>query len=144
MIGGLTSSYPVLMTADVAAATLFYREHFGYEPTFEAEWYVSLACGSHELGLLDPTHPTIPDGYRGRAASGVLLNLEVEDVDAVHAALSGRPGIEVVLPLRTEDFGQRHFILAGPDGVLVDVITPIAPQGEYVDQFVTPTAGETA
>lgn len=40
-----------------------------------------------------------------------------------------------MLPLRSEAFGQRHFIAAGPDGVLVDVITPIPPTGEFVDAF---------
>lgn len=140
--GELTSSYPVLMTADVAAATAFYREQFGFEVTFEADWYVSLASGRHELALLDPAHPTIPEGYRGRTAAGVLLNLEVDDVDAVHEKLAGRPGIDIVLPLRSEEFGQRHFIVAGPDGVLVDVITPIAPEGAYVDQFVAPSPDE--
>lgn len=131
----LTSSYPVLMSADVPAAAAFYREHLGFETTFEAEWYVSLVREGHELALLDPTHPTIPEGYRGRTATGVLLNLEVDDVDAVHAELAGRPGIEIALPLRSEDFGQRHFVVAAPDGVLVDIITPIEAVGEYRDQF---------
>lgn len=132
----VTSSYPVLMSDDVPAAATFYRDVFGFETTFEADWYVSLRHGTFELALLDPTHPTIPAGFRGSPARGVLLNLEVTDVDAVHADLSGRAGIEVVLPLRTEDFGQRHFIVAGPDRVLIDVITPIEPRGEYVDRFV--------
>lgn len=127
----LTSSYPVLMSDDVPAAARFYVEHFGFETTFTSDWYVSLAHGSFELAVLDPSHPTIPEAYRGTAATGVLLNLEVDDVDAVHSALAGRPGIEIVLPLRSEDFGQRHFIVAGPDRVLVDVITPIPMEGAF-------------
>lgn len=137
----LTSVYPVLMSRDVAAAAAFYRDILGFEITFEADWYVSLRQGLWELALLDPDHPTIPDGYRGSPAAGVLLNLEVADVDAVYQDLTGR-GFEIALPLRSEDFGQRHFILRGPDGVLIDVITPIPPQGEYVEQFAdsaTPT-----
>jgi uncharacterized glyoxalase superfamily protein PhnB len=133
----LTSSYPVLLSGDVRAAAAFYRDVFGFGTTFESSWYVSLSHGGSELALLDPGHETIPEGFRGSAAAGVLLNLEVDDVDAVYADLSGRPDVEVVLPLRSEDFGQRHFILAGPDRVLVDVITPIAPQGAYTDAFAT-------
>ena len=136
----LTSLYPVLMTGDVTGAAEFYREVLGFETTFAAAWYVSLRHGGLELALLDPTHPTIPAVFRGGAAHGVLINLEVADVDAVHRELTGRAGVEVVLPLRTEDFGQRHFILAGPDGVLIDVITPIDPRGEYVDKFVESNA----
>lgn len=131
----LTSSYPVLCTDDVLAAGAFYREHFGFRTTFEADWYVSLEREGFELAFVDRSHPTIPEAYRDVAAAGVLFNLEVDDVDAVHAQLAGRPDIEIVLPLRSEAFGQRHFIVAGPDRVLVDVITPIPPEGEYEAQF---------
>ncbi|WP_261376298.1 hypothetical protein [Isoptericola variabilis] len=40
------------------------------------------------------------------------------------------------MALRDEDFGQRHFIVAAPDGVLVDVITPVAPSAEYAAGYV--------
>lgn len=132
----LTSCYPVLMSDDVAAATRWYTEHLGFEITFEAEWYVSLRRDTWELALLDPHHPTIPEAYRGSAARGVLVNLEVGDVDAVHAELTAHPDIEVVRPLQSETFGQRHFIVAAPDGVLVDVITNIEPGEEYAESFV--------
>lgn len=142
----ITSSYPVLMCSDVGAARAYYEGVLGFRPTFEAEWYVSLEREGHELALLDPDHPTIPEGFRGRAARGLLVNLEVEDVDAFHRGLPEDPRVRVVLPLRTEEFGQRHFILAAPDGVLVDVITPLPPQGEYVEQYVgeTPSAAPAA
>jgi len=115
------------MSADVPAAAAFYREWFGFETTFEADWYVSLKSGEWELAILDPAHETVPVGF-GRPVSGMLLNLEVTDVDAEYERLTG---LRVVLPLRSEAFGQRHFIVEGPDGVLVDVITPIPPPGEY-------------
>ncbi|SDG09813.1 VOC family protein [Pseudonocardia oroxyli] len=122
-----TSVYPVLMSADVPAAARFYRDRFGFETTFEADWYVSLRNGTWELAILDPAHETVPTGY-GRPVGGMLLNLEVEDVDAEYARLQD---LEIVLPLRSEEFGQRHFIVAAPDGVLVDVITPIPVTGAF-------------
>lgn len=135
----ITSSYPVLMSSDVAAARAWYERVLGYRATFVADWYVSLERDGHELALLDPDHETIPTGHRGRTARGVLLNLEVDDVDAVAAALPDGPDVRVVLPLRDEAFGQRHLILAGPDDVLVDVITPIPPTGEYAEQLDSPS-----
>ncbi|WP_238146735.1 VOC family protein [Ornithinimicrobium murale] len=132
----ITSSYPVLMSRDVATTREYYEQVLGFAATFVSEWYVSLAREGHELAILHPDHETIPEAFRGRPAEGVLVNLEVDDVDAFHAALPDHPSVDVVLPLRTEDFGQRHFILAAPDGVLVDVITPIPPSGEYVHQHV--------
>ncbi len=131
----LTGAYPVLMSADVAAAGRFYQEHFGFAPTFTSEWYVSLQRDAWELAILDPTHSTIPAAYRGRAAAGVLINLEVDDVDAEYRRLVVDGDLDAVLPLRSEAFGQRHFIVAAPDAVLVDVITPIAPDETYAAQF---------
>jgi uncharacterized glyoxalase superfamily protein PhnB len=134
-----TSVYPVLMATDVPAAAGFLRDWFGFETTFETDWYVSLRHGRWELAVLDPAHATVPEGY-GAPAAGVLLNLEVDDVDVEHRRLVVEGGLREVLALRTEEFGQRHFIVAGPagvlDGVLVDVITEIEPGEEYAEAFV--------
>lgn len=128
--------YPVLGTADVAASARFYREHFGFEPAFEAAWYVSLRHPEPphaEIALLDAAHETVPDGYR-HPARGVLVNIEVVDVDALAARLEAA-GVPVVQPLRSEAFGQRHVIVRDPGGVLVDVITEIPPAPEFADAF---------
>ncbi|WP_328472276.1 VOC family protein [Actinoplanes sp. NBC_00393] len=133
----LTGSYPVLMTDDVAATAAFYRSHFGFEPTFEADWYVSLRRDQWELAVLDSKHETIPAAYRGPTANGLLLNIEVDDVDAEWERLVGTGQLEALLPIRSEEFGQRHFIVAGPDGVLIDVISPIEPGEAFTDQFLS-------
>jgi len=131
----LRSCYPVLCTTDVAASAAFYREQFGFEPAFEADWYVSLRHpdSGDELALLDPAHPSVPGGS-GETARGVLVNLEVDDVDAVAARLDSA-GAPVVQPLRSEPFGQRHVIVRDPGGVLVDVITEIPPAPEFAEAF---------
>jgi catechol 2,3-dioxygenase-like lactoylglutathione lyase family enzyme len=128
------SCYPVLMTRDVAATAAFYRDHLGFETTFEADWYVSLRRGTHELAVLDAGHPTVPAGH-GRPASGVLINLEVDDVDAEYRRLVLDGPLDALLPIRSEEFGQRHFIVAAPDGVLIDVITEIPAGESYEDAF---------
>jgi catechol 2,3-dioxygenase-like lactoylglutathione lyase family enzyme len=130
-----TSIYPVLMSDDVTAAAAFYRDSFGFEPTFESDWYVSLRRDTWELALLDPRHETIPTGHRGSAAAGVLINIEVPDVDEEYRRLVLDGPHTAVVPIRSEAFGQRHFIVAGPDGVLVDVITNIAPDEHYAEMF---------
>jgi catechol 2,3-dioxygenase-like lactoylglutathione lyase family enzyme len=133
--------YPVLGTTDVAASARFYREHFGFEVAFEAEWYVSLRhpLPPHaEIALLDAGHETIPAGHRTPAA-GVLVNIEVADVDGVASRLAAA-GVPVVQELRSESFGQRHVIVRDPSGVLVDVITPIPPSSEYTAAFAVDDA----
>ncbi|MGB5953122.1 MAG: VOC family protein [Ornithinimicrobium sp.] len=138
----LTSCYPVLMTRDVATTSAFYREHLGFEPTFDSSWYVSLRRDTFELAILDADHDTVPTAYRTTSA-GILINLEVDDVDAVHQLLVVDGPLEALTPLRSEEFGQRHFILAGPDDVLIDVITEIEPTGEFAATYAL-TNDETA
>lgn len=132
----VASYYPVIMTDRVAETTAFYQRHFGFEPAFESDWYVHLASpgnASVNLAILDGSHDTIPASGRGKV-SGLLLNFEVEDVDAEHARLADA-GLPILLSLRDEAFGQRHFITCDPNGVLIDIITPIAPSGEFAAQY---------
>ena len=129
----LTSFYPVIGTARLRETPEFYTRLFGFETTFEADWYVSLrreGPPSYELALLDHTHPTVPEGHR-RPVQGLLLNFEVADVDAEWERLVVQGGLQPELELRSEAFGQRHFIVADPSGVLIDVITPIPPDAEH-------------
>ncbi|WP_122816074.1 VOC family protein [Nocardioides pantholopis] len=130
----ISSFYPVLTATDVASSAAFYRRWLGFETTFESDWYVSLAGPAGELALLDPTHETVPAGF-GRPAQGVLLNVEVPDVDAEWRRLVVDGGVECVVPLRTEEFGQRHFIARGPDDVLIDVITVTPPSDRYAANY---------
>ncbi|MDT9591620.1 VOC family protein [Nocardioides zeae] len=130
-----TGFYPVLMSDDVAAAAAaFYRDALGFTTTYDSDWYVSLRLDDFELAIVAHDHPTVPAAYR-HLPRGVLVNLEIDDVDALHAHLVDDLGHEPVLALRDEDFGQRHFIVAAPDGVLLDVIQPIAPSAEFAEAF---------
>jgi catechol 2,3-dioxygenase-like lactoylglutathione lyase family enzyme len=133
----LTSTYPVICTDKVEETATFYRTHLGYETTFAADWYVSLRrrdAPHQELALLDHRHETLPAPYR-TPVRGLLLNYEVADVDAEYERLVRGAGLRPELELRSEDFGQRHFIVADPNGVLIDVITPIPPSGEFAEQY---------
>jgi len=130
------SYYPVIMTADVAGTAAFYIQHFGFEALFSADWYVHLQSKESEhvtLAILDGGHETIPETGRG-TVSGLLLNFEVEDVDAVYERLKAA-GLPIRLDIRDEDFGQRHFITADPNGVLIDIIKPIPPSAEYAAMY---------
>ncbi|TDQ52513.1 VOC family protein [Actinorugispora endophytica] len=139
----LTSFYPVVCTDRIAESHAFYTKHLGFETVFTADWYVSLRrtdAPGYELALLDGAHPTIPEGYRS-TARGLLLNFEVDDVDAEYERLVVGAGLAPVLDLRSEDFGQRHFIVADPNGVLIDVITPIPPSPEFAGSYASGEPG---
>lgn len=132
----LTQYYPVLMVEDVAEISIFYQTHFSFRSLFDSDWYVHLQSSDDEnvnLAILQGDHETIPEVARGRA-SGVLLNFEVEDVDAIYEELKAKD-LPMLLALRDEPFGQRHFITRDPSGVLIDVIKPIPPSEEFLAQF---------
>ncbi|MDO5498491.1 MAG: glyoxalase [Propionibacteriaceae bacterium] len=131
----LTSLYPVLMTDDVPGTAAFFTDLLDFDVTFAADWYVSLTRDGFELAVLQAGHRTIPASYPRATSTGLLINLEVDDVDAEHATLVTERGLTPLLDLRTEAFGQRHFIVTGPEGVLIDVITPIPPAPEYAGAF---------
>ncbi|MEM7365929.1 MAG: VOC family protein [Pseudomonadota bacterium] len=132
-----TGFYPVLGTKDVAGTADFYRTYFGFESSFDADWYVSLRMTSqpqYELAILDSDHPSVPESIQS-PTKGLLLNIEVPDVDLEYERLKAA-GIPIVKELQDEDWGQRHFIASDPNGVLIDVIKVIPPGTEYSNQYV--------
>jgi catechol 2,3-dioxygenase-like lactoylglutathione lyase family enzyme len=132
----LTSFYPVLSTRKVSETRDFYIRHFGFTPTFESDWYVSLKLGDrYELAILDYTHPTVPERFR-IPVQGLLLNFEVQDVDAEYERLIRDAGLPLHHDITSEAFGQRHFITSDPNGVLIDVITVIPPTEEFSRQYI--------
>ena len=134
----VTGCYPVLCTTDIERSRDFWTVWFGYEVVFSADWDVSLRRADqpgYELGLVRYDHPTVPADHR-RPVTGLLLTFEVPDVDAEYQRLVRDGGLVPEVDLRDEEFGQRHFILAAPDGVLVDVVTPIAPTAEFAAGYL--------
>lgn len=132
-----TSIYPVLCSERLAETAAFYVEHFGFTRTFEADWYISLRHGAapqFELAIVDPRHPSVPT-LGQQPVAGLLLNIEVTDVDEVYRRLITDAGLPVLRDLRSEKWGQRHFITVDPNGVLIDVITNIPPSAEYAMQY---------
>ncbi|MCU0903269.1 MAG: VOC family protein [Tabrizicola sp.] len=134
----VTSYYPVLLSEDVARAAEFYTRHFRFRPLYQSDWYVHLQSTedpSVNLGLVARHHETIPAVGRGRTGA-MLLNFEVEDVDAQYTRLKVE-GARIALDLQDEDFGQRHFMVEGPDGVVIDVICPIPPSADHAALYVS-------
>ena len=128
--------YPVLMSDRVNETADFFIRHFAFRPVFTTDWYVHLQSSEDErvnLAVMQAGHATIP-GPKADRTSGLLINFEVDDVDAHHARLAAA-GVPILVQLRDEAFGQRHFIVADPNGVLIDVITSIPPSAEFAAAY---------
>ncbi|TVX99891.1 VOC family protein [Cohnella terricola] len=134
----VSSFYPVILTDQVISTAAFYEDYFGFKKMFEANWYISLNMPGndipYELAILDASHTTIPDAYRTKVR-GLILNFEVDDVDAEYERLIRKAKLPLELDIRSEDFGQRHFITSDPNGVLIDIITVIPPSNDFSTQY---------
>ena len=127
------SFYPLVQVRDVEASAQFYEAHFGFTRIFSSDWYIQLrASAEHpfEIALIAYDHDSIPKPNQV-LTSGLILSFYVEDAAAEHERIA-RAGLTIVQPLRDEVFGQRHFIAVDPNGMLIDIITPIAPDAEWL------------
>jgi catechol 2,3-dioxygenase-like lactoylglutathione lyase family enzyme len=128
----------------VVGSRAFFTAHFPFRVVFDSDWYVSLKsdqASRFELALLNPEHPSVPEAYRRPLTGGLILNFEVDNVDAEYERLR-TAGLPIHVALRSEDFGQRHFITSDPNGVLIDVIKVIPPSAEYAGQYDEKTLRE--
>ncbi len=132
----ITGIYPVIGTEHLSASKTFYVELLGMKPSFENDWYVSLAHttpSTMQLAFVQHDHPSVPEGYR-TLPQGFLVTVELDDVDAVYSRAQDN-GHDVVLPLRDEPWGQRHFMVRDPNGVLVDVVKLIPPTEQFAESY---------
>ena len=128
--------YPVLLTDDVEGTAAFYERAFRFGRAFSSDWYVHLQSNEQpnvNIAVLKGDHETIPVEGRG-ATSGLLINFEVDDVDAEYERAKAN-GLTILRALRDEPFGQRHFIAKDPNGVLIDIVQPIPPAEEFAAQY---------
>ncbi len=136
----VSALYPVLMTGDPAAAARFYADLLELEPVFEADWFVQLAQGeSVQMGFVAREHDSIPPRFAGATPAGLLVTVEVDDADAVHARAVAQE-LPIELSLRSEDWGQRHFITRDPEGTAVDVVQVIPVTSEAIAAQYAPGA----
>lgn len=129
----VSSLYPLLQVSNVAAVAAFYETHLGFSRIFTSDWYVQLRAEAEhpfEIAVIEKDHDSIPEAYRGQSRA-IILSLYVDDAAQEETRLRAA-GVPIVQSLRDEVFGQRHFIAASPEGVLIDVITPIAPDPAFV------------
>ena len=111
----------------------FYTSLLGLEPVFQIDWYAQLQSPDNpslQLAFVQRDHENVPPGHRV-TPRGVLVTVEVEDVDAIHTRAQ-ELGFEISYALRDEIWGQRHFMVVDPNGLLVDVVQIIPAEPEFL------------
>jgi uncharacterized glyoxalase superfamily protein PhnB len=74
-----------------------------------------------QIGIMRRDHEFTPKDFQ-HAAQGVIISVQVEDVDATYAVVLKR-GFRIVQELRDESFGMRRFMVADPNGLLVNMFS---------------------
>jgi lactoylglutathione lyase len=125
-----------LLVADLPACTRFYRDVFGFKPTFgdEDSVYVEFDTGSVRLSLYGRQMMADIVGQGSLpldadAQGRVLLFIAVENADAAYEELKTK-GIEFLVPPTDRPvWGLRTAHCQDPDGNLIEIGHAI-PMGE--------------
>jgi uncharacterized glyoxalase superfamily protein PhnB len=120
----ITASAISLNVKDPAASAEFAKTHFGFEEEMAADGFVSLARADAGFNLifLRTGLPTFkPAALAGHDASGLLIVLVVDDIDAEYERLTG-VGLEFTTPIETEEWGERFFQVTDPNGVVIQLV----------------------
>lgn len=105
---------PDFRTTDMDRSRTFYRD-LGFEEVMDLGWVVTMAS---------PSNPTAQVTLVGPEADAEQpdISVEVDDVDAAHAAMVAA-GAEIVYALRDEPWGVRRFFARDPSGKVVNVVS---------------------
>ncbi len=111
---------PDLHVADPAASRAFYVDVLGLEVGMDLGWIITFVA---------PGKPATQISVMSRDASSAVqphVSVEVDDVDAAHAAAESR-GYEIVYPLTNEPWGVRRFFVRDPGGAVLNVLSHVVP-----------------
>jgi catechol 2,3-dioxygenase-like lactoylglutathione lyase family enzyme len=115
---------PNLHAPDPAASRAFYEQVLDLDVVMDLGWILTYAARDNPTAQLSvinadasaPVHPGV--------------SIEVDDVDAAHAAAL-RLGCEIVHPLTDEPWGVRRFFVREPTGRVLNILGhPPRPAGE--------------
>jgi predicted enzyme related to lactoylglutathione lyase len=107
---------PDLHADDAQAGRDFYADVLGLEVAMDMGWIVTYVAPDErgaQISVIseDASAPVAPD-----------VSIEVDDVDAAHAA-AVRRGCEIVHPLTDEPWGVRRFFVRAPGGAVLNVLS---------------------
>lgn len=107
---------PNLHAPDPAASRAFYEQVLDLDVVMDHGWILTYA---------DRDTPTAQLSVIGTDASAPVhldVSIEVDDVDAAHAA-ARRLGCEIVHPLTDEPWGVRRFFVREPTGRVLNILS---------------------
>ncbi|MFC8719985.1 VOC family protein [Kitasatospora sp. NPDC057198] len=119
-----------LNVEDVAASAAFFTAHLGFREEMSADGFASLGHPTAGLNvvLLRRGLEVLPEGFRDQHAAGLILAFTVDDAAATEARFK-EAGVEITMPLLDEPWGERLFQVTDPNGVVVQFVQWLTPEG---------------
>jgi len=121
----VTRLLPNICTDKMEETRDFYVKLLGFVVGFEHQgWYIQMALPTNpqlQVGIMRRTHEFTPKAFQ-HPAQGVIISVQVEDVDATYAAVL-KHGFRITHGLCDESFGMRRFMVADPNGLLVNLFS---------------------
>lgn len=121
----VTRLLPNICTDRMTETRDFYAGLLGFVVGFEHRgWYMQMSSPANpelQIGIMRRDHKFTPKAFQ-RPAQGVIISVQVEDVDAAHAVAQQR-GFHIAHDLGDETFGMRRFMVADPNGLLVNIFS---------------------
>jgi predicted enzyme related to lactoylglutathione lyase len=118
-----------VVTDDVEGLAAFYAGLLGVSVTLN-EYYVEVPAGPVTMGFskrrfteYTEDQPCPETGAARR--DEVILDFQVNDVDAEYERVAGLGGVTVVTPPTTQPWGSRSMIFRDPGGNLVNIFSRI-------------------
>jgi uncharacterized glyoxalase superfamily protein PhnB len=130
--------YPLITVTALGASRDFFVKFFGMSLVFEASWVAMLSlsnAGTISVGLMSSDHPSSPPGPEVFDGRGMILTLQVDDAQALHARLTAAD-VPITHSLTDAPWGQRRFVVTDPSGIFVDVVQQIEPAPGFWDPYV--------
>src|SRR4051794_1721423 len=104
------------ITSDAIPQSVEFYGLLGFDKAMDLGWVVTL------VSPVNPTAQIILMGPDAPATVQPDISVEVDDVDAAHAAMTAS-GAQIVHPLQDEPWGVRRFFVRDPNGRIVNVVS---------------------
>ena len=124
----------IIWTDDLSRLREFYCHTLEMEPHSDRPYFVSFKWGDlrFSIGSHESIHGHARDPYR------VMVNFDVEDIHAFHAAMTAK-GVEFIRPPEREHWGGWVATFTDPDGNIIQVLEqPPERRGEALPDNLTP------